>query len=790
MSNEKMTEFLGLGETGATGPTGLGAVQSALYSSQSNTDQILPPNSSIVFPEPSFSVGDEIQYVSPTQIKIFTQGSYELQGLVSAVYSEYISVKFQWFDATNGVYVGTPGYGVTSPIARSGDLPQFLAVNVNASVIVSPVEETIYEFRVLQTPVIILSGDASLNVTKIAGYVPSLVGATGIPGNATNTGATGPAGGGTGATGPAGGGTGATGATGANALSSSVFNYRANTSTIIGDPTNAHVLWNNAIQNASTQLSISNIDDNGNDIYVLLKNISGVITLQDKNNAANYQEFNVNGAVVSQTGYVDVPVYRSFSNDWVKVATPATFDNIASSSDGTKLCACKNSGYGVGYIYTSTDSGNTWVEQTSSGSRAWIAIASSADGTQLCACDGSYGYIYTSTDSGNTWIEQTSSGSRGWQGIASSADGTKLCACAGGEYIYTSTDNGNTWIQQTSSGSRGWQGIASSADGVKLCAITFDGSNGYIYTSTDSGNTWIEQPSSGSMGWKGIASSADGARLCACESNGYVYISTNSGVNWTPQTIIGIRQWSGITCSSDGEKIYAIESSYLWSGVQTFSSNYEFTNEQELILYISASGIVGEKGPTGPQGIPGMASNTGATGTKGEIGETGATGPAGQIQTALLVSSANSNSPTIPANTAFPAMSIIQNQIGAEIIALNSTQIQVQPLGTYALSGYLPYGVLMSAGNKDGKYQWYNVTSDQYVGMKGYSTLAAGSVSNGTTTAYVSPSVVSIYEFRNISMNAVTLSSTTTAVTVQCWKVAGYVPALNGSTGGPGPTGP
>ena len=34
-----------------------------------------------------------------------------------------------------------------------------------------------------------------------------------------------------------------------------------------------------------------------------------------------------------------------------------------------------------GYIYTSTDSGATWTEQTASGKRVWSYIASSSDGT-------------------------------------------------------------------------------------------------------------------------------------------------------------------------------------------------------------------------------------------------------------------------------------------------------------------------------------------------------------------------------------------------------------------------
>ena len=64
-----------------------------------------------------------------------------------------------------------------------------------------------------------------------------------------------------------------------------------------------------------------------------------------------------------------------------------------SSSDGTKLAAAEYSGS----IYTSTDSGATWTERTSAGSRYWQSITSNSDGTKLAAVAAYNGYIYTST---------------------------------------------------------------------------------------------------------------------------------------------------------------------------------------------------------------------------------------------------------------------------------------------------------------------------------------------------------------------------------------------------------
>ena len=51
--------------------------------------------------------------------------------------------------------------------------------------------------------------------------------------------------------------------------------------------------------------------------------------------------------------------------------------------------------------------------QQSPGSRNWRSITSSADGTRLAAVV-SGGYVYTSTDSGNTWVQKTFDITRSW----------------------------------------------------------------------------------------------------------------------------------------------------------------------------------------------------------------------------------------------------------------------------------------------------------------------------------------------------------------------------------------
>jgi hypothetical protein len=145
-------------------------------------------------------------------------------------------------------------------------------------------------------------------------------------------------------------------------------------------------------------------------------------------------------------------------------------------------------------IYTSTNSGTTWI-QTSAPSNVWVSVASSADGNRLVAAAqlsstlNSTNFIiltpngvWTSADSGATWISNNVPPLLSWEGVASSADGTKLVAVAQvSSNVFTSTNSGATWI---SNGVPNlvWISVASSADGNGFVAADLD-PNGGIWTS-------------------------------------------------------------------------------------------------------------------------------------------------------------------------------------------------------------------------------------------------------------------------------------------------------------------
>jgi hypothetical protein len=211
---------------------------------------------------------------------------------------------------------------------------------------------------------------------------------------------------------------------------------------------------------------------------------------------------------------------------------------------------------GDGLIYTSANSGNTWVPNPAPSAR-WDCVAASANGRMLAA-SGDAG-VYTSVDFGTTWVWRTN---LWFRSLASSADGTRLVA--GGYGTYISSDSGATWTWATNGG----YCVASSADGSKL-AMAYFAYPGYvvggIFASTNAGLAWRQTsaPLDTSTGWNSLTSSADGMKLAATigftdwpTGPGPIYASSDGGYTWEP-TRSPVSPWHSIACSSDGIKLVA-----------------------------------------------------------------------------------------------------------------------------------------------------------------------------------------------------------------------------------------
>jgi hypothetical protein len=107
---------------------------------------------------------------------------------------------------------------------------------------------------------------------------------------------------------------GTSGSSGANGFSSNIFLYEAETSVITGNPGSGHILWNNATQIAATQININHLTDVpiiDIDIFLALLNTGQSITIQDRNNSANYQVWLITSTPTLNVGasnYWQVPV--------------------------------------------------------------------------------------------------------------------------------------------------------------------------------------------------------------------------------------------------------------------------------------------------------------------------------------------------------------------------------------------------------------------------------------------------------------------------------------------------
>ncbi len=239
------------------------------------------------------------------------------------------------------------------------------------------------------------------------------------------------------------------------------------------------------------------------------------------------------------------------------IAGSQIWATVAASSSGTYVVAATtpNASLVDGYLYTSSDSGNTWTQHIELGALAWTGAACSYDGSIMVACDHS-GHIYRSTDHGATWTTLTTAGVKTWAKLSMSSDGSKIVALADGDCLYISTDNGFTWTARTGAGSPfEWIGLGISSDGSKI--IVADNSGGGLQKSSDYGATWTTITTAGSESWGALACSSDGNTLVVGGiSNSHIQISTDFGQTWTITSTLG--SWYSASCSPDGKTIAAL----------------------------------------------------------------------------------------------------------------------------------------------------------------------------------------------------------------------------------------
>ncbi len=140
--------------------------------------------------------------------------------------------------------------------------------------------------------------------------------------------------------------------------------------------------------------------------------------------------------------------------------------SLASSADGATLVAARSS---PGGIFVSADAGVTWTACTNLPVAYWSSVACSADGRNAVATSTD-GPVYTSADSGNSWVDSNLP-FVSWRGCAASADAGVLLVCSLNGWIYSSTDRGLNWTSNSVPSDLPWNSVTVSADGSQWLAV-------------------------------------------------------------------------------------------------------------------------------------------------------------------------------------------------------------------------------------------------------------------------------------------------------------------------------
>jgi hypothetical protein len=180
-------------------------------------------------------------------------------------------------------------------------------------------------------------------------------------------------------------------------------------------------------------------------------------------------------------------------------------------------------------------------------SAEWSGIVISQDGATVTAITY-LGYVWKSTDSGQSWANPSQVGST-IRRLAGSLNSSHLYAVSYGGDVYESIDAGQTWNQLSNAPSSIIR-IASSLDGSHL--VAWSATN--LYASADYGQTWTQMPVSGnftdsSSDAPGLINiSADGSHIFAAPYNSVAYVGALADVNLYDNNI-----WTTVTGTGPGE---------------------------------------------------------------------------------------------------------------------------------------------------------------------------------------------------------------------------------------------
>ena len=294
---------------------------------------------------------------------------------------------------------------------------------------------------------------------------------------------------------------------------------------------------------------------------------TGQYLVASANKTATPMYTSINGGTTWTAKINGLPTLNSGNNYNFVVASDSTGQNI--------VTVYANSTFNTNAIFTSTNGGSLWTQQTTGLPNPntlvnWSSVASDSTGQKLVACING-GDIYISTDGGSSWTVQTNGlpATQAWYGVASNSDGTRLVAILSNS-IYTYL-NGLWTLQSNAPNNLNWGAVASDSTGEKLVVIPSN-SNGinYIYTSINYGVTWVQKSIPLSLFMTSVASDSTGQKIvilgryrfsAGIAVYGGIIISKNGGTTWTQTDASSTLVWADVASNSTGSKLVAVVSS-------------------------------------------------------------------------------------------------------------------------------------------------------------------------------------------------------------------------------------
>jgi photosystem II stability/assembly factor-like uncharacterized protein len=244
-------------------------------------------------------------------------------------------------------------------------------------------------------------------------------------------------------------------------------------------------------------------------------------------------------------GYVWTPIVGGPSS---------TFCNGITISSTGQYMVCPNE---LGDLYTSSDYGATWVDQTSMNAGYFEASVSSTG--QYMIVSDSNNNLYLSSNYGGTWSSISSPTNSGISSIVMTADASYFALVNSANVVYTSTDKGANWNAVPISGASSLQSLAISADGQHMYAADAFTQGSQIYVSSDHGATWAPKQASSVNSWARVYGSSTGQYVVATNARDGIYLSTDYGATWNFVSIPLVSSVYTAIISTDGQTILAAD---------------------------------------------------------------------------------------------------------------------------------------------------------------------------------------------------------------------------------------